>query len=145
MPEDVSIYNWSASFTLNTPWYLRIPGAWCFHISDDIWLHATWCWLMWLIDTAWYLSLTWQNVFDTSWYFVILDFKKVNVWFAMNPWPSDTIVLQVLPQSWRVPSQARSEHFGRFNFYQMWPHSVWPPVSHFGQFGNICLARSWVF
>ena len=44
----------------------------------------------------------------------------------MTPWPSDTRVLQVLPQSWRVPSQARSEHFGRFNFHQMWPHSVWP-------------------
>ena len=44
----------------------------------------------------------------------------------MTPWPSDTRVLQVLPQSWRVPSQARSEHFGHFNFHQMWPHSVWP-------------------
>ena len=44
----------------------------------------------------------------------------------MTPRPSDTRVLQVLPQSWRVPSQARSEHFGHFNFHQMWPHSVWP-------------------
>ena len=86
-------------------------------------LDVDWCDSLILHDTC---QLTWQNVFDTSWYFVILDFKKVNVWFAMTPWPSDTGVLQVLPQSWRVPSQARSEHFGHFNFHQMWPHSVWP-------------------
>ena len=52
-------HNWSASFNLNTPWYLMIPDAWCFHIFKHIWLDATWCWV------------TWQDFFYTCWYFVI--------------------------------------------------------------------------